>query len=190
MTLPQATPAAAILKEILRHGQPSLGPSQPRPGDWRSRIDGLTDAKLLGVDAVSDIAAAAGVRAGLLLFGDDFDASHSLSQSIETPDGSYWHGILHRREPDYGNAKYWFRRVGDHPVFRDLERHAALRGGGELEILSGRRWDPFRVVDLIERCETQGSVSAGADLRRALLDFQEHEMLLLLAHGYRQATLC
>ncbi len=185
---PEGTPAAEILKEILGHGQPSLGPAVSRPGGWRSRIDGLTDAELLGAGAVSDARAAAAVRAGLLLVGDDFEASHSLSQSIETPEGSYWHGILHRREPDYGNAKYWFRRVGDHPVFRDLEREAVLRGGAALDLLSGRRWDPFRVVDLIERCETGGPGPAAPELRHALLDFQELEMLLLLAQGYRQSA--
>ena len=58
--------------------------------------------------------------AGLWLLWDYLDESHHVSQSLETPEGSYWHGIMHWREPDYGNSKYWFRRVGQHAIFPQL----------------------------------------------------------------------
>src|SRR5436190_890296 len=75
---------------------------------------------------------------GLYLYFSCREESHNLSQEIETPDGSFWHGILHRQEPDAGNAAYWFRRVGAHPVFPAL-RAAAAGSGVEF----GVRWDPF-----------------------------------------------
>src|SRR4028119_687385 len=56
-------------------------------------------------------------RAGLLLLNDDLHASHEISQHIETPTGSYWHAIMHRREGDAFNSKYWWKRVGEHPAF-------------------------------------------------------------------------
>src|SRR5262245_27691672 len=49
---------------------------------------------------------------GLWLYFSCFDESHSISQDIPTAEGGYWHGMLHRQEPDPGNAAYWFRRVG------------------------------------------------------------------------------
>src|SRR5450432_255553 len=58
-----------------------------------------------------------GAVAGLWLYFSCLDEAHAVAQDLETPEGSFWHGILHRREPDPANAAYWFRRVGQHPVF-------------------------------------------------------------------------
>jgi hypothetical protein len=75
--------------------------------------------------------------AGLWLLAGDLDASHRLSQAIDTSDGSFWHGIMHRREGDFGNAKYWFRQAGAHPVFATLGQHPAISGS----------FDPAQFVD-------------------------------------------
>src|SRR5438045_1972673 len=48
--------------------------------------------------------------AGLYLYFSCLDEAHEIAQSVETADGTYWHGIMHRQEPDAGNAAYWFRR--------------------------------------------------------------------------------
>ena len=60
------------------------------------------------------------MAAGLLQVFDFWDASHEAAQQAddlgERDASAYWHGIAHRREPDPGNAAYWFRRVGRHPV--------------------------------------------------------------------------
>jgi hypothetical protein len=67
-------------------------------------------------------------RAGLWLYFDFLDESHRLSQEIETPDGSFWHAIMHRREPDADNSKYWWRRVGKHPVLDSLRDQSPALG--------------------------------------------------------------
>src|SRR5436853_586444 len=62
------------------------------------------------------------LRSAALLWHDHLDASHNISQGIETRDGSWLHGIMQRREADYGNAKYWFRRVAPLEAFPELVR--------------------------------------------------------------------
>lgn len=132
-----------------------------------------------------DAAAAAACLSGLWLYHDFLDESHRLSQEIETPTGSFWHGIMHRREGDYDNAKYWFRRVGEHPAFAPL--HAAARAAlptaapRELRTLvDAPRWDPYRFIDLCQAaCSGRSDLAAGcrgvqACEWRALFDFCFH----------------
>lgn len=52
------------------------------------------------------------VRGGLLYAADALSAAHEIFQQNHTNLGSYWHGMMHRREGDFGNACYWFRMAG------------------------------------------------------------------------------
>jgi hypothetical protein len=92
--------------------------------------------------------------AGLFLYFGCFDESHSISQDLASVEGSYWHGILHRQEPDPGNAAYWFRRVGSHVVFPSLARGGALAfeaiTGHSAPFIKAARWDPFAFIDYCE----------------------------------------
>ncbi|MBI1335956.1 MAG: hypothetical protein GC164_03230 [Phycisphaera sp.] len=63
------------------------------------------------------------LAAGLWLYVDELDKSHVVSQSIDSTTGSYWHGIMHRREGDFSNSHYWFRRVGSHPAMERLAHY-------------------------------------------------------------------
>src|SRR5271170_4270719 len=37
---------------------------------------------------------------GLYVYFSCFEEAHAIAQDISTTEGSYWHGILHRQEPD------------------------------------------------------------------------------------------
>ena len=106
-----------------------LGPGEPNLA-VRDRLESMVDRVLFGGCKVVARPMAEACRAALWLYHDFLSQSHAISQDIETPSGSYWHGILHRREPDFGNANYWFRRVGRHPIHDRLAR-AARRIAGE-----------------------------------------------------------
>jgi hypothetical protein len=60
------------------------------------------------------------LQAGLWLYVDELDRSHTLSQDLKEPTGSYWHGIMHRREGDFSNSHYWFHKTGKHPAMLAL----------------------------------------------------------------------
>lgn len=115
------------------------GPLVPR-GPWD---------RTLG-SAIEALACPPAARSALFLWNDDLTRAHELAQEIETPLGSCLHGTMHRREPDYENARYWFRRVKPHPVGAAL-REAAL----ELQPPAGLRipapWDPLAMVNWCEK---------------------------------------
>lgn len=110
--------------------------------------------------------AALAVQSGLHLWNDDLDACHTIAQDLPDDFGAYLHGIMHRREPDYGNAKYWFRRVGAPPLFPQL-RAAAIELLGDAPgfdsyrkaLKEGKDWDPFRMVDWCESAAEEREVS-------------------------------
>jgi hypothetical protein len=89
---------------------------------------------------------------GLWLYFSCLDESHRVSQEIHTPEGSFWHGILHRQEPDADNAAYWFRRTGAHPIFRPLRDRASELASAEPDsgYVPSARWDPFRFIEFCE----------------------------------------
>jgi len=78
-----------------------------------ARID-LVDCTLTEIGQTGPIAAA------LWLYIDELDRSHQISQQISTPTGSFWHGIMHRREGDFPNSHYWFRKAGEHPAMTGI----------------------------------------------------------------------
>jgi len=132
----------------------------------RGRLQSLSVDKAFAHAKVVDTDNARCCLSAMWLLYDFLDDSHTLSQGIETVEGSFWHGIMHRREGDFSNAKYWFRKVGSHPVY---------------ELLAAD-FDPFDFVDACQSALHNGG--AEADRCRQL---QQQEWELLFDYCYRQA---
>jgi len=104
---------------------------------------------------VSSVDAGACVICGLWLWHDFLEESHTISQAIDSPTGGLFHAIMHRREGDFSNSKYWYRKCPDHPAFKSLGEKAKSRLDHELADKSLLRlvssgWNPMAFVDLVE----------------------------------------
>ncbi|TVY08240.1 hypothetical protein [Paenibacillus cremeus] len=174
--------------------RPSLYPTE--------ELDDLNDIKIGKLSTSGfqgeGLTYALAVKSGLHLFNESLDRSHTLSQDIHNPTGSFWHGIMHRMEGDYSNAKYWFRMVHSHPIYPVLaEQAAAAIQEADLDeirssalraqlakLCAGGAWDPYLFVDLVEQQVTRARDEAGEAL---LMHIQWLEMRLLLEYSYTQS---
>lgn len=120
---------------------------------------------------------------GLLLYFSCCDECHEIVQDLHSPEGSFWHAILHRQEPDSGNSAYWFRRTGNHPVFRDLCQAAdeIVARYPEAEFRTGGKWDPFSFILFCERARQQ----PGSPSEQVALEIQRAEWQLLFDYCVR-----
>lgn len=148
----------------------------------------LSPREVFAPDSVVDSSAARCCLAGLWLYHDFLDEAHVVCQEIDTAEGSFWHAIVHRREPDYSNAGYWFRRVGEHPIYPELAREARRLAeqyptDAAEPLRTQSQWDPLAFVDLCR--QAVGGERGLADLCRSV---QMAEWRLLFDHCYRQAT--
>lgn len=164
------------LREIVQwDNPPDFGP-QKRELQLGQSLD---PTALLPPEVSPNSSAQLACWSAVLLWVDDLDSSHEVSQSMPGREGSYWHGIMHRREPDYSNAKYWFRKVGSHPIHADLTQwvtaHVACNEvTDELDL---KAWSPDRFVDLCHaKAASQG------EMREALKAIAAAEWFLLFNH--------
>jgi hypothetical protein len=113
----------------------------------------------------------------LLLLLGDWEASHTMTDDDESPEGCYLHAIIHRTEPDPANSSYWWRKVGGHPLFPSvlkratevLQRHSVA--GWQLK----SDWDPY----LFNKWCEDACQAPGSEKEQAALALQQAEWDLL-----------
>jgi len=119
-----------------------------------SLLQDASPASLLhGNPPASD--AASLVQAGLWLWHDWLDESHRVCQSVDTHDGAFWHAIMHRREGDFPNSKYWYAKCDGHALFDTIGANAQAAinpwpADMQLLKLNYNGWKPAAFVDFVE----------------------------------------
>lgn len=136
------------------------------------------------------------LQAGIWQFWDELETSHEFAQRVEGRGqhrtGDYWHAIMHRREPDYGNAKYWCRRVGPHPIHWPLKEMAGellaqspfRELGFPASRLGMKSWEATAFVDLC----AEAAARPGSLLHQFAVQLQYCEMLLLMKWSWEHAS--
>ena len=194
VTYPSAI-ADVIQKLTADNPLPPLVPQQEASEALTAALQAASTDALFEGQNVKDTTFADAIKSGLLLWNDALDASHTISQGLANATGSYWHGIMHRREPDYSNAKYWFGRVGTHAIFPEIRERAlalynetaepsdALASIGQA-IADNAAWDAAQFIDWCQAAES----ASDSDVVRFLQQVQAEEIRLLLAYSYRNAV--
>ena len=78
--------------------------------DLVAPMPGSASPEAVGVVEAMDLAPE--IEALAWLYLDDLDRAHAVCQAMPDPTGAHLHAIVHRREGDFSNALYWYRRAG------------------------------------------------------------------------------
>jgi hypothetical protein len=180
--------ARSVLKLNVTDAYTTLVPSGSGNSEAREALNGTTPAQMLSAaPARADEAAA--MLAGLYLWHDLLDESHKVSQALGTTSGSMWHAIMHRREGDFSNSKYWYAKCENHPVLPTLAAQAneainPYPADVSILKLTHHGWDSSAFVDLVERVHDKPN-----DPRYKLaVALQQLEWRLLFDHCTRMAS--
>ena len=126
----------------------ALLPKEPLLWSLSDEYRALSDSDLANGREILDPTQFSLIRGGVLYALDELDAAHRIFQDEPSPEGSYWHGMMHRREGDFDNARYWFRRAGRLAAFAEMQ---AAAGGGSPNMSRQETWDPYLFTGLCEQ---------------------------------------
>jgi hypothetical protein len=180
--------ARSVLKMNVNEAYTHLTPSGDGLAEALEALKNATPEQMLA-KTPAQIDEAAGMLAGLYLWHDWLDESHKVSQSLHTTSGSMWHAIMHRREGDFSNSKYWYAKCENHPVLPTLAMQAneainPYPADVSILKLTHHGWDSDAFVDLVERVHEKPS-----DPRYKLaVALQQLEWRLLFDHCTRAAA--
>jgi hypothetical protein len=162
---------------------PDLGPLA-RPSRHRRPELALELTRFFTAAEVAD-AVRPDLEAAALLWHDHLEAAHSIAQGRTTPEATFLHGVMHRREPDFGNARYWFHRLGRHDAFYAISRAAtpwlvhARAPDLAVQLLPNGLWDPFAFIDA---CAAAAGRDRTDPVRARLMQIQRFEFEALAGH--------
>jgi hypothetical protein len=210
---PGTDPRSELVNKVLATSTyDQLVPDAGPPAAAREMLRGATPEQLLIVP-LAEAAAGDAMLAGLWLWVDGLHESHEIAQKSPdelaarsrgsslkmlsgtparedlTPTLSFWHAIMHRREGDFSNSKYWYARCRNHPVYPAIANNASgilnpFPADKMLLRLTHAGWDPNAFVDLVEAVHRNRS-----DPRhRAAVAIQQLEWRMLFDHCTRLAA--
>ena len=176
-----------------RESLPELQPDSAWDTDLTDEITECSPIDLFMPVAVKNEKAAQAVKAGVLLWSDELSLSHDICQGLKTPESSYIHGVMHRREGDYSNAKHWFAKAKNHPVATKLFEKSTQIGDDIVpatdqlshytsDLKGIGHWSPDSFVDW---CESASQGNVDSTCLYFFKKLQIEEIRLLIDHCYQ-----
>ena len=143
------------------------------------KVRAADDTALAGADPIHHQAMFELVRGGLFYALDALSDAHAIFQAVHEDEASYWHGMMHRREADFDNARYWFRRAGTLAAFPAMH-HAASEHSADMA--RQLNWDPFLVTNQAEQAR-----HGAPELTAEVSALQRAEFTALLDYCWRKS---
>jgi hypothetical protein len=109
----------------------------------------------------------------LFLAAGGLSQAHRIVQAMSTTDAAYIHGVIHRVDDDFDNARYWFRGARVHPAAAEMYRRASASSP---TMSQSAGWDPILVTDLLEKSRSSGV----SEELQTLLTIEFEELLRFL----------
>lgn len=134
------------------------------------------------------------LSAGLLQIYDFWEESHAAAQRADDLGehrlSAHWHAICHRREPDAGNANYWWARVGKNPLanaLTELIENSLTDQSAGIKTIAAKLLDRGQFSDraMVAQSLAVKPCSEEANFLRLI---QKYEMLLLFDLTLDQLT--
>ncbi|KAL8712648.1 MAG: hypothetical protein Q9220_003179 [cf. Caloplaca sp. 1 TL-2023] len=119
----------------------------------------LPPQKTLSADltsAISSLSLHPTLEVACHILNHDLPSAHFLVRHMQSPpayEGMFLHGILHRVEGDYDNARAWYGDVADSDVFKQV--------WGKGEGKEGGREKAMRFIDDVEKLRKKGEGGQG-----------------------------
>lgn len=126
------------------------------------------------------------VLASLWLLEGDLDSAHTHAQKWDSLHGCCWHAIMHRREGDWDNAKYWYQRASKSPVISNFRQTILTQHYYRIvtpELVRPVKVDEF-LDDWVDIHQKAVQPSAPENLVKTLRGLDWIEWQLLLAHCF------
>jgi hypothetical protein len=162
--------------ELLR----KLTPTEPLHWDLPGKIRDASDDTLSGGNEITDPKMFRLVRGALLNAVDALDDAHHIFQDDSSDVASYWHGVMHRREADFDNARYWFRRAGRLPISDKIHAAAAQVSA---TMAKQNSWDAYLLTGMCEQAKFGDTEAIPECVRLQRIEFDE-----LLAYCWRKSV--
>lgn len=144
MSVSTSSAPSSELRALLTRNSESLPPLRPQKP---------FSAKLQ--PTISSLSLPIPVLGILHLLNDDIESAHTLVQDDDSNrDSNLIHSILHRREGDFWNSKWWLNQFS-HPFLDELYSEKQLNG----------KTGAKQFVDMVDRITSKGATTACAAQR-------------------------